>query len=321
MKKKSKNSSFHSAKKRKNDEFYTQLSDIEKELGYYKNHFKDKTVFCNCDDPWYSEFFKYFVLQFKALWIKRLITTHYITDKPSYKLEVNSKNINSILPYIKNTIIFDDWEIFKHFWIKLKKNWDFRSDESIELLIKADLIITNPPFSLFREYVAQLFEYNKKFIIIWNMNAITYKEIFKLIKENKVWLWNTFPKEFKEPNWNIKKFWNINWFTNIETQKRYEDLVLYKTYNEKDYPKYDNYNAINISKVKDIPIDYKSEMWVPITFLNNYNPNQFEILSSNDIRKNENIPFKKHWLIKDKDWTINWKATYARIVIKNKNPL
>lgn len=318
MPKKSKNSSLHSAKEKKNDEFYTYLTDIEKELWHYFTQLKWKTVFCNCDDPGYSDFFKYFVLQFKAIWLKKLITTHYQNDKPSYKLEVNTTNINQIFPYISNTTIFDDGEIFKNFWIPLQENWDFRSPECIELLKTSDIIITNPPFSLFREYVAQIMEYKKKFLIIWNDNSITYKEIFKLIKENKIWLWYWKVKEFKRPDNTTQKFWNVGWFTNLETTKRNEEMILYKTYNVKEYSKYDNYDAINVDKVKDIPKDYSWAMWVPITFLEKYNPNQFEIISSNDVRKNEKVTFKEHWLIKDKDGTINWKATYVRIVIRNK---
>lgn len=318
MVKKSKNSSLHTAKEKKNDEFYTQLSDIEKELWWYKEQFKWKTIFCNCDDPWYSDFFKFFVLQFKNLWLKKLITTHFQNDKSSYKIEVNNANIKQIFPYISNNSIFDDGEIFTNFWISLKENGDFRSQECIELLQEADIVVTNPPFSLFREYVAQLIEYKKKFLIIWNDNSITYKEIFKLIKENKIWLWYWKVKEFKKPDNTTQKFWNVGWFTNLETTKRNEELILYKTYNETEYQKYDNYDAINIDKVKEIPLDYPWAMWVPITFLEKYNPSQFEIISSNDIRINDKVPFKEHWLIKDKDWTIKWKATYVRIIIKNK---
>lgn len=307
MTKKSSNANLRKANKAKNDEFYTQLSDIEKELWHYKDHFKDKTIFCNCDDPEESNFFKYFALNFEYLGLKKLIATHYELEKPSYKLEITR------------------WLDLNHDWkidlkdtkkIKLKQNGDFRSDECIELLKESDIVITNPPFSLFREFVAQLMEYEKNFVIIWNQNALTYKEIFKIIKENKAWLWYTFPKEFKEASWNMKKFWNIAWFTNLEIQKRHEDLILYKTYNENEYPKYDNYDAINVDKVKDIPMDFKWKMWVPLTFLGNYNPDQFEIID---------------WLNRYSilDWPtdetrgkylsqVNWKAIYIRIIIKNK---
>lgn len=292
------NSNLQNAKKAKNDEFYTQLSDIENELKHYKEHFKDKIIFLNCDDPVESNFFKYFALNFEHLWLKKLISTHYEFEKQSYKLEINSKlDLNH------------DWKIDLQDIIKipLNWNWDFRSPECIELLKEADIIVTNPPFSLFREYVAQLFAYDKKFLIIWNMNAITYKDVFKLIKDNKLWLWYTLPKIFIQPNWSIKKFWNISWFTNLEHKKRHENLILYKTYkwNEDYYPKYDNYDAINIDKVKEIPWDYDWVMWVPITFLDKYNPEQFEI-----------IRFRK-WN-DDKDLMINGKCPYFRIIIKNK---
>lgn len=287
MEKKSWNWNLRKANKAKNDEFYTQLSDIEKELGHYKEHFKWKTIFCNCDDPEESNFWKYFELNFEYLWIKKLVSTHYEDEKPSYKLE----------------IIWDrnhDGKVNKLDIVKtpLKQNWDFRSPECIEILKESDIVITNPPFSLFREYIAQLIEYDKKFITLWNMNAITYKEIFKLIKENKIWSWYWFNLSlvFKSPYENNLEanlkfceqkwyFWRnyiktpaINWFTNLEMQKRHEDLILYKSYNEIEYPKYDNYDWINVDKVKEIPFDYYWNIWVPITFLGVYNPEQFEIL-------------------------------------------
>ncbi|MCB0541069.1 MAG: modification methylase, partial [Bacteroidetes bacterium] len=217
---------------------------------------------------------------------------------------------------------------------KLKGNGDFRSAESIELLKQADIVVTNPPFSLFREYVAQLIEYDKKFLIIGSQNAVTYKEIFSLIRENKVWIgYKSGDMAFQVPEHyeaRETRYWededgqkwrslgNICWFTNLDISKRDEDLILYKTYNEEEYPKFDNYDAINVGKVAEIPMDYKGAMGVPITFLDKYNPNQFEILSSNDLRLNDNVPFKEHGLIKDKDGTINGVPTYVRIVIRNK---
>jgi len=343
MEKKSWNWNLRKANKAKNDEFYTQLSDIEKELGYYKQHFKWKTIFCNCDDPEESNFWKYFELNFEYLWIKKLVSTHFEDEKPSYKLEV----------------IWDrnhDWKINKLDIVKtpLKQNWDFRSPECIEILKESDIIITNPPFSLFREYVAQLMEYDKNFIVVWNMNAITYKEIFKLIKENKIWAWYGFNLSlvFKSPYENNLEanlkfceqkwyFWKnyiktpaISWFTNLETQKRHEDLILYKTYNEKEYPKYDNYDAINIDKVKDIPLDYSWYMWVPITFLWNYNPEQFEILDLSRYLETQWMSQKfvdayykswQTWAISEWHpdlcyYDINGKpiVPYMRIIIKNK---
>ena len=304
---KSKNSNLHTAKKEKNDEFYTQISDIEKELGNYKNYFKGKIVFCNCDDPEESNFWNYFALNFEYLGLKRMVSTHYEIDKPSYKLELVA-DINK------------DGKINKLDTIKtpLKQNGDFRSQECIDILEEADIVVTNPPFSLFREYIAQLVQYNKKFLVIGNMNAITYKEIFSFIKDNKVWL-GVSPRSmnFKLPD-NSETCVNACWFTNLHHKKRNDELILYKKYNEKDYPKYDNYDAINVDKVKDIPMDYFETIGVPITFLDKFNPEQFEIVSCNDYRKVEGIPFKGHGLIKDKHGTINGKPKYVRILIKNK---
>ena len=311
------------AKNNKNDEFYTQLTDIEKEIGHYKNHFKDKIIFCNCDDPKESNFFRYFALNFKFLGIKKLISTHFERDEPSYKLEI-VEDINN-----DGKINLDD-----AIKTPLKQNGDFRSPECIEILKESDIIVTNPPFSLFREYIAQLIEYDKNFLIIGNQNAVTYKEVFTLIRENKVWLgYSNGDMEFKVPDYyeeratrfrqdedgqKWRSLGNICWFTNLDIKKRHEDLILYKTYNENEYPSYDNYEAINVNKVAEIPMDYKKEMGVPITFLSKYNPKQFELISSNDIKTNDKIPFKEHGLIKDKDGTINGKATYVRIVIKHK---
>ncbi len=324
MTKKSWNSNLKNAKKWKNDEFYTQLSDIEKELSHYKEHLKDKIVFCNCDDPWYSNFFKYFVLQFKTIWLKKLVTTHYSTDKPSYKIEVTNSNITQILPYIKNWTLFDDTEIFREFWELLTENWDFRNEECIEILKKSDVVVTNPPFSLFREYIAQLIEFNKKFVVVWHQNAISYKEIFKLIKENKIWLWYWFSwwaahfinkyyegyaSASNHKEWMIRVSW-VTWFTNLEIKKRHEDLILFKNYNETEYPKYDNYDAINVDVTKNIPVDYAWSMWVPITFLDKYNPDQFEIIWQMATTKVDEF---NHWYP-----YINWLKKYARVIIKNK---
>lgn len=324
VRKKSLNSNLSKANKAKNDEFYTQLSDIEKEMKYYKLHLKWKIIFCNCDDPEESHFWKYFSENFEFLGLKKLIATHFEMEKPSYKLEIVA-DINH------------DGKINKLDTVRtpLKQNGDFRSPECIAILQEADIVVTNPPFSLFREYVTQLSKYNKKFIIIWSQNAITYKEIFWLIKENKLWLGvdNGGTKWFEVPNHydiatesrikieNGKKFFSMGsvmWFTNLDHTKRHEDLILYKKYTPEEYPKYDNYDAINIDKTKDIPIDYAGAMGVPITFLDKYNPEQFYIISSNDIRKDEKVPFKEHGLIKDKDGIINGIPTYVRIVIRNK---
>lgn len=301
------NKSLNAASKAKNDEFYTQLTDIEKELKYYKEHFKDKTVFCNCDDPEYSNFWKYFSLNFDHLGLRRLIATHYETEKASYELEMY-RNGASVHTEIKT----------------LRQNGDFRSPESIELLQAADIIVTNPPFSLFREYIAQLLKYDKKFLIIGNMNAITYKEIFPLLKDDKMWLGiHNGTHEFKVPDTydkgNIRiefdgkkyaKLGNIAWYTNLDTSKRHEDIILYRPYNEKDYTKYDQYDAINVNKVADIPYDYDGIMGVPISFLDKYNPEQFEILNLDRyISDNPNY---------GKRFTINNKETYARILIRKR---
>ena len=320
-----KNGNLHKAKDSKKDEFYTQLTDIEKELGHYKEHFKGKTVFCNCDDPEESNFWKYFSLSFEFLGLKRLIATHFGNGKPAYKLEI-IRDINK------------DEKVNKLDTIKtpLKQNGDFRSPECIEILKEADIVVTNPPFSLFREYVAQLIEYNKKFIIIAHQNSITYKEIFKLIKENKMWLGygfnggaghfiNKYYEDYATAG-NHKegmiRVSGVNWFTNLEIKKRHEELILYKICkgHEKDYPKYDNYDAINVDKTKDIPKDYKGAMGVPLTFMDKYNPNQFEILgmasSAGYNKEIVGIPFIGE---KDARPLINGKNTYARIFIKNKN--
>lgn len=205
---------------------------------------------------------------------------------------------------------------------ELKEDGDFRSEECLELLKEVDIVVTNPPFSLFREYVATLVEYDKKFIIIGNKNAITYKEIFPLIKDNKIWLGEMVPSDFMTPDGKLsgKLSGLTRWFTNLDIKKRHEDLILIRKYNEKDYPKYDNYDAINVDKVKEIPYDYEGAMGVPITFLDKYNPDQFEILDANNCRKENFLKVKPHGLVKDADGPINGKPKYARILIKNKHP-
>lgn len=312
------NKTLHKASMAKNDEFYTQLTDIEKELGHYKDHFKGKIVFCNCDDPQESNFWKYFALNFKFLGLKKLIATHYETEKPSYKLElVGDVNKDGKIDDL-DTII-----------TPLKQNGDFRSPECIEILKECDIVVTNPPFSLFREYVAQLIAFKKKFLIIGNQNTFTYKEIFKLLKENKVWAGfdNGGTKWFKVPDYydittesrkkivNGEKFFsmgNIYWVTNLDIKKRHEDLILYKKYsgNEREFPKYDNYDAIEVTHVADIPMDFKGLIGIPITFINKYNPEQFEIIGQMVTTKvdefNHGYPFIKS------------KKVYARIIIRNK---
>ena len=330
------------AKDAKKDEFYTQLTDIEKELRHYTEYFRDKVVFCNCDDPYESNFFKYFALNFNRLGLKRLIATCYngspvsgnellldfgdTVDDPkkiAYKVEItevidtngdgaiNLADIQYLMQNDKNVISI------------LKGNGDFRSEECVELLKQADIVVTNPPFSLFREYLAQLVKYDKKFIILGNMNAITYKEVFPLIKENKIWFGASIhsgDREFQVPesyplnaagsriDENGNKFIRVKgvrWFTNIDYPQRHEDIILYKRYNSEEYPHYDNYDAINVNATNDIPYDYDGAIGVPITFLDKYNPEQFEIIK---FRKGDD----------EKDLSINGKCPYFRILIRKK---
>ena len=310
----SKNKNLHAAKKAKNDEFYTQMTDIENELRHYKKHFKGKTIFMNCDDPEESNFWKYFHLNFEFFGLKKIISTHYLENQKSYMLEYEGGN-----DVDTNVGVRTD----------LEGDGDFRSEESINILKKSDIVVTNPPFSLLRSFIAQLIEYNKDFIIIGNQNAITYKEIFPLIKENKMWLGvNANGMEFEVPNkapYNEKssfridketgkayqKLGNICWFTNLEHYKRNEKLILWKSYNEEDNPKYDNYDAIEVSRVKEIPEDYFGIMGVPITFLNKYNPKQFDILGiANSARYIGDIECYT---------IINGKRKYNRLIIKRKD--
>jgi len=314
MSKKTLNKNLRKAKKSKKDEFYTQLVDIEKELKHYKAQFRGKVVYCNCDDPFESNFFKYFAANFNSQGLKKLITTSYVKSpivggqlplfeveglKPSgkepFRIEIkevtdtnndgaiNLKDVEYLLKHNKNTAT------------PLRGNGDFRSDECIKLLKKADIVVTNPPFSLFREYVAQLIEYDKKFIILGDQNAITYKEIFPLIMDNKIWLgvdnggtkWFQVPDDYDITTESRKKIVNgvkyfsmgrIMWYTNLDTLKRHQEFPLYKKYSPKEYPKYDNYDAINVNRCSDIPLDYKGDMGVPVTFVDKYNPEQFEII-------------------------------------------
>lgn len=297
MTKTNQNSGLRTAQKAKKDEFYTRLEDIEKELRHYRGHFKDKVVFCNCDDPRVSNFFHYFSYGFEHLGLKKLITTCY----KSRTVDLFSANdaeaaISLIYTGDKNgNRVPDPEEIGIR---QLEGDGDFRSDEAIELLKQADIVVTNPPFSLFREYIGQLMQYDKKFLIIGNVNAVTYKEVFPLIRDNKVWLGPSIrsgDRAFGVPDdypleaagcgidENGKKFIKVKgvrWFTNLDFAERHEDLVLHRKYNPKDYPTYHNYDAINVDKTNDIPVDFDGAMGVPITFLDRYNPDQFEILGS-----------------------------------------
>lgn len=337
------NKRLNAAKSAKKDEFYTQLADIERELQHYWQHFRGKTVLCNCDDPYESNFFKYFALRFNQLGLKKLICTCYngspvqgneliirfeeFDEEPkkvAYKVEITEvcdmngdgavdlSDVRYLLQNDKNVL-------------SILQTGDFRSGECIELLKEADIVVTNPPFSLFREYIGQLMKYQKSFLIIGNVNAITYKEIFPLIKTNKLWLGPSITsgdRKFNVPDdyslnaagcgidENGRKFIRVKgvrWFTNLDHQKRHEELDLVCRYSPEEYPKYDNYDAIEVSKTANIPFDYDGVMGVPITFLDKYNPSQFEIIK---FRKGND----------DKDLAINGKCPYFRILIRNKNP-
>ena len=321
------NKNLHQAKNAKKDEFYTQLSDIENELKHYKAHFKNKVVYCNCDDPRMSNFFHYFSYNFEDLGLKKLITTCYQNQNRDLFSQHDSERAIYLEYYgdKNNNKTPDVEEIGVQY---LKGDGDFRSEESIALLKQADIVVSNPPFSLFREYVAQLIQYNKKFIILGNLNAITYKEIFPLIKENKLWFGPSIhsgDREFGVPdNYPLKaagyridengrkfiRVKGVRWFTNLDYNERHEDLILYKTYTPEDYPKYDNYDAINVDKTKEIPMDYQGAMGVPITFLDKYNPDQFEIIGIDRYVK-DNPNFGRRFKIQGRE-------IYARILIKNK---
>ena len=313
-----KNNNLHIAKATKNDEFYTQLEDIENELKYYKDYFKGKVVYCNCDgflNKEKSNFFVYFSLNYEFLGLKGLICTKYNPNGKGKKYEYYGDLNGNNYP--------DEEEVFTS---ELEGDGDFRSEECIELLKKCDIVCTNPPFSLFRQYVAQLFEYNKDFLIIGNVNAISYKEVFPLIKENKMRLGVSITsgdKKFVVPDnyplnaagcgidENGKKYIrvkDVRWFTNLDHKKRHEELLLYKKYNEEEYPKYDNYDAIEVGKTKDIPMDYNGIMGVPITFLDKYCPTQFEIVGQMMTTKVTEFNFGYPY--------INGKKKFARILIK-----
>lgn len=265
------NANLHKAKDAKNDEFYTQLTDVAKELMHYKAHFKDKIVFCNCDDPTWSAFWKYFHLNFAEFGLKKLISTHYDREEATYKMEYTGGNDNDIEVGVKTP---------------LEGNGDFRNQECLDLLDECDIVVTNPPFSLFREYVAVLMEHKKKFLIIGNKNAITYKEFFPLLKDDVVWIGCNSPSEFSTPDGVTKKLNGLTrWFTNLDVAKRHEKLILWKKYTPEEYPKYDNYDAINVNKVSEIPCDYDGVIGVPITFLDSFSPDQFEVLGLTTGRK------------------------------------
>ena len=343
------NKDLNQAKAQKNDEFYTQLSDIENEMRHYRSHFKGKTVFCNCDDPYESNFFKYFAIYFNSLGLKKLIATCYRGSPISYTelplFPELSPEVKEIRPPYKAVIteVADynndgavdladvEWLLQnkKNSCELLKGDGDFRSDECIELLKEADIVVTNPPFSLFREFVAQLMKYDKKFIIIGSQNAIHYKEIFPLIQQNRLWLGYGFnggnayfsiPKsksrDFAQGVYDsengLVKFRNCEWFTNLDVAKRHEEMILTKKYVPSDYPRYFNYDAIDVSRIADIPEDYMGEMGVPDTFLEQYNPDQFEIIGiGTDVPKTMVHTVNGDEIQYVKDGKVIWSTSYT----------
>ena len=343
------NSKLNSARKVKNDEFYTQYSDIHEELRRYREQFRNKVVFCNCDDPYESNFFKYFALSFNFLGLKKLIATCYVgspiantelslfDDEPPKNKTTRNPHKIEIVEVPENPeggFSLADVEYLlrskKNVLTRLRGDGDFRSQECIDLMKESDIVVTNPPFSLFREYVAQLIECEKKFLIIGSLNAITYKEIFKMIKEDKLWVGYGFRggnAYFKVSPDNTDyaagvydhetgtvKFRNVHWFTNLDTTKRHEELQLYKTYNATQYPRYDNYDAIEVSKIAEIPVDYEGYMGVPITFLDKHNPEQFEIIGQTGVIEPKDICIEH----KGGRPYINGKRMYSRIFIRKR---
>ena len=263
------NENLHKAKEAKNDEFYTQLNDVSEELRHYKEHFKDKIIFCNCDDPTWSAFWRYFHLNFDHLGLKKLISTHYDREKPTYKMEYTGGNDNDIEAGVKTP---------------LERNGDFRNQECIDLLEAADIVVTNPPFSIAREdFIPQLFEYKKKFLIIGDLNWVTYKIIFPLLKNNEMWMGYSAVKEFLQPDGTIKKFGNKLWFTNLDIKKRHEKLILWKNYTPAEFPQYDNYDAINVDKVSSIPCDYCESWEVTEEEFKNFPADEWEITRTGEL--------------------------------------
>ena len=375
------------AKLDKKDEFYTQLTDIEKEMRYYRKHFQGKTVLCNCDDPFESNFFKYFVLNFNRLGLKKLIATCYATSpvmgsQLQYRVgkdgqmsfsfgddpvaDENAKHpYKAIVTKVYDKTgdggvdMLDVAELFKtgeNVLAELKGDGDFRSEECLELLCEADIVVTNPPFSLFREYVNTLIENNKQFIIIGNVNAITYKEIFPLLKDDKMWIGASIhsgdrafyvPDDYPmrasgcgidEDGRRFIRVKGVRWYTNLDMKLRHDELILVKKYNPEEYPKYENYDAINIDRTADIPYDYSGNMGVPITFLDKYSPDQFEIIGLGIANLGLSIgvqPYKTEHKVYRKevqkrgavdgdlymlDENGNPVVPYARVIIRNKHP-
>ena len=367
------------AKLDKKDEFYTQLTDIEKEMRYYRKHFQGKTVLCNCDDPFESNFFKYFVLNFNRLGLKKLIATCYASspimgsqlqycigkdgqmsfsfgDEPA--TDENAKHpYKAIVTKVYDKTgdggvdMFDVAELFKageNELAELKGDGDFRSEECLELLYEADIVVTNPPFSLFREYVSTLIDNNKQFIIIGNVNAIAYKEIFPLLKDDKMWIGASIhsgdrafyvPDDYPmkasgcgidEDGRRFIRVKGVRWYTNLDMKLRHDELILVKKYNPQEYPKYENFDAIEVSKTADIPCDYPGVMGVPITFMDKYCPDQFKIigLGITDLGKSIGVGDydRKYKTPASRDGTLYYVkdgkgvVPYARVLIQNKHP-
>lgn len=346
------------ARTAKKDEFYTQLTDIEKEMRYYKKHFQGKTVLCNCDDPFESNFFKYFVLNFNRLGLKKLIATCYSGSPIAGQqlslfdyIDGNTGNKEENRPYkaVVTTVydktgdggvdMLDVAELFKsgeNELTELNGNGDFRSEECLALLDEADIVVTNPPFSLFREYVAVLMEHQKHFIIIGNVNAITYKEIFPLLRDNQIWIGASIhsgdrkfyvPDDYPlnaagcgvdEDGRRFIRVKGVRWYTNLDLKQRHEEMILVKRYDSVEYSMFDNYDAINIDKTTDIPCDYAGIMGVPITFMDKYSPDQFEIIGliAGNIRGLAGIESK---IGKDGPY-INGRLKYGRVLVRNKHP-
>lgn len=306
------NNNLYKAKKIKNDEFYTQFIDIEKELIHYKEYLKDKIILCNCDNPKKSAFWKYFHLNFESLKLKKLICTYYDNSKPTYKMEYSGGNDNDIEIGIKTF---------------LKGNGDFRTKECIDILDESDIVITNPPFSLFREYINILITHKKKFLIIGNKNVIINKYFFPLIYSGAVWIGYNNVYNFIQIDGSIKKFGNIGWYTNLDIKKRHKKLILNKEYSSDKYKKYDNFDAIDVPRISAIPKDYNGIMGVPITIIEKFCSEQFEIIwqASGNTRVccpsnilNDVLKYRKHPNDKGGCGVINGKRQYARIFIRKK---
>lgn len=325
------NSNLGAARRAKNDEFYTQLTDIEKELRHYRKHFKDKTVLCNCDDPFESNFFKFFALNFDRLGLKKLIATCYEGSAVAEYRDGKAKPYKAVVTTVHDTtgdggVDMEDvrnlFELGENELVELEGDGDFRSEECLALLDEVDIVVTNPPFSLFREYVSILMEHKKKFVIVGNKNAITYKEIFPLLKDDVVWLGCGSPCEFFTPEGTTKKVNGLTrWFTNLDIKKRHEELILVKKYagHEDEYPTYDNYDAIEVSKVADIPLDYDGVMGVLITFMDKYNPEQFEIVGGTANGQVPNAMKIGHYRTYNNP-VIGSRKVYQRILVRSKHP-